>query len=72
MVTVIGEIPTPARAMQEFRRVLKPGGILGFSELFLDPDYPRPKTIQRWAKAAGFEVRQQVNGFLTYTLSFRK
>ncbi len=72
MVTVVGEIPTPVRAMQEFQRVLKPGGILGFSELFLDPDYPRPGTIRRWAQAAGFEVRQQVNGFLTYTLSFSK
>lgn len=70
MVTVIGEIPTPSRAMREFRRVLKPGGILGFSEMFLDPDYPRPATIKRWAKTAEFEVQQQVNSFLTYTLSF--
>jgi ubiquinone/menaquinone biosynthesis C-methylase UbiE len=47
MVTVVGEIPTPMRAMREFHRVLKPGGILGFSELIFDPDYPRPSTIQR-------------------------
>jgi ubiquinone/menaquinone biosynthesis C-methylase UbiE len=70
MVTVIGEIPMPERAMKEFHRVLKPGGILGFSELFLDPDYPLPRTIRRWAESAGFKVREMVSGFLTYTLSF--
>ena len=70
MVTVIGEIPSPERAMKEFARVLKPGGVLGFSELFLDPDYPLPRTIRRWAGSAGFGVQQMVSGFLTYTLSF--
>ena len=70
MVTVIGEIPTPERAMKEFARVLKPSGVLGFSELFLDPDYPLPGTIRRWTESAGFRVREKIGGFLTYTLSF--
>ena len=72
MVTVIGEIPTPERAMKEFARVLKPGGVLGFSELFLDPDYPLSRTIQRWAESAGFRIQQKVGGFLSYSLSFAR
>lgn len=70
MVAAIGEIPTPERAMTEFARVLKPGGVLGFSELFLDPDYPLPRTIRRWAESAGFQLREKISGFLTYSLSF--
>ena len=40
MIAVIGEIPEPLRAMQEFSRVLSSSGMLVFSELVLDPDYP--------------------------------
>ena len=41
MITVIGEIPVPERALREFYRVLNPGGTLAFSEVLMDPDYPR-------------------------------
>jgi len=41
MIAVIGEIPEPLRAMREFHRVLSPSGTLVFSELVVDPDYPR-------------------------------
>jgi ubiquinone/menaquinone biosynthesis C-methylase UbiE len=40
MVTVFQEIPDKQRALAEFRRVLKPGGILAISEWLVDPDYP--------------------------------
>lgn len=72
MITVIGEIPEPERAMREIRRVLKPSGTLSFSELLLDPDYPLASTTIRRAEAAGFRLKQRFGGFFSYTLRFDK
>jgi ubiquinone/menaquinone biosynthesis C-methylase UbiE len=72
MITVIGEIPQPERAMKEISRVLKPTGTLSFSELFLDPDYPLASTTTRWARAAGLRLRQRFGNFFSYTLVFEK
>ncbi|MCJ7735316.1 MAG: class I SAM-dependent methyltransferase [Anaerolineales bacterium] len=72
MVAVIGEIPTPERAMEEFHRVLKPGGLLSFSEILMDPDYPLKKTLINLAEPVGFQLKNQVGNFFTYTLVFDK
>ncbi len=72
MITVIGEIPQPSRALDEFRRVLKPGGTLAFSELFLDPDYPTRRSLVRQAGQAGFLLKSQSGNFFSYTLVFEK
>jgi ubiquinone/menaquinone biosynthesis C-methylase UbiE len=72
LITVIGEIPEPERAMKEISRVLKPTGTLSFSELLLDPDYPLASTTTRWAKAAGLRLRQRFGNFFSYTLVFEK
>ena len=72
MITVIGEIPDPERAMKEFHRVLKSVGTLAFSELLLDPDYPLASTLVRWAVSAGFRPRMKVGSFFYYTLIFEK
>jgi ubiquinone/menaquinone biosynthesis C-methylase UbiE len=72
MIAVIGEIPDPDQAMQEFYRVLKPGSTLAFSELLLDPDYPRARTLIRKASTAGFRLREKVGSFFYYTLVFEK
>jgi ubiquinone/menaquinone biosynthesis C-methylase UbiE len=72
MITVIGEIPGPDGAIREFYRVLRPGGTLAFSELFWDPDFPRPKTLIHRATAAGFRLREKIGGFYYYTLIFEK
>lgn len=72
MVTVIGEIPEPGRAMREFYRVLAPSGILAFSELLLDPDYPLPRTLVNLAQAAGFRLKQKTGNILAYTVMFEK
>lgn len=72
LITVIGEIPQPARAMKEFFRVLKPAGLLAFSEFFPDPDYPSPlKTIQL-AQAAGFRLCSTNGNWWSYSLVFEK
>ena len=72
MIAVIGEIPAPEKAMSEFYRVLSPLGKLVFSELLLDPDYPRAKTLLRKANAASFQLKHKVGNFFYYTLIFEK
>ena len=72
LITVIGEIPQPERALREFQRVLAPTGTLAFSELLPDPDYPRPSTLMRLATAAGFRLRKRDGNLLAYTLLFEK
>jgi ubiquinone/menaquinone biosynthesis C-methylase UbiE len=72
MITVIGEIPEPVRAMREIHRVLKPSGTLAFSELLMDPDYPLERTLVRQAAQAGFRLKRKVGNFFAYTLVFEK
>lgn len=72
MITVIGEIPEPQRAMREFHRVLSSSGLLAFSELLFDPDYPRAHTLIRMAAAANFRLKTKLGNFFSYTLVFEK
>ena len=72
MIAVIGEIPQPVEAINEFHRVLQPGGTLAFSELLPDPDFPLPKTLIRHAEGAGFHIKNRMGSWLTYTLVFEK
>lgn len=72
MITVIGEIPSPERALREFHRALSPTGTVAFSELLPDPDYPRASTLIRWATSAGFKLRKKIGNFFYYTLIFEK
>ena len=72
MIFVIGEIPEPERAMKEFRRVLSPPGTIAFTEHALDPDYPRQKTLMRWAEAANFRLKKKLGNVFFYTMIFEK
>ena len=72
MIAVIGEIPTPERAMREFYRVLSSQGTLVFSELIFDPDYPRAVALERMAKSIGFQLKKKLGNFICYTLIFEK
>jgi len=72
MIAVIGEIPSPLKAMAEFHRVLKPGGLLVFSEVLLDPDYPLATTLTVKAESAGFRLKRKTGNFFYYTLTFEK
>ncbi|OHD55855.1 MAG: hypothetical protein A2Y33_14065 [Spirochaetes bacterium GWF1_51_8] len=72
MMMVIGEIPDMRRAVTDIRRVLKPGGLLTFTEILIDPDYPLKSTLIRKVTPLGFKVKQFTGGFVHYTLIFEK
>jgi ubiquinone/menaquinone biosynthesis C-methylase UbiE len=72
LIAVIGEIPEPERAVREFYRVLAPGGLLAFSELLPDPDYPLAATLTRLATRAGFRSPEKIGNWFAYTLRFIK
>jgi len=72
MVTVLQEIPDRNRALQQVKRVLKPGGFLAVTELFPDPDYPWKSTTIKFGEAAGFVVDKVSGNFFNYTVRFKK
>ena len=72
MVTVLQEIPDRNKALQEVKRVLKPGGILAVTELFPDPDYPWKSTTIKLGNGAGFVVDKVSGNFFNYTVRFKK
>jgi CAAX protease family protein len=72
LVTVLPEIPDPARALAELYRVLRPDGMLSITEEFSDPDYLfLPETI-RLVEAAGFRFVERFGNLWVYTANFRK
>jgi len=72
MITVVNEIPDIPRALVEFHRVLKTAGKLVFSEILLDPDYPRAATLTRKVQALEFRLKVKIGNFFYYTLIFEK
>jgi SAM-dependent methyltransferase len=72
LITVLGEIPDQARALGEFRRVLKPGGTLGLSELRLDPDYEPEDRVSDRCREAGFVPLERSGDRLHYNLTFKQ
>ena len=71
LVTVLGEIPDPDRALRELHRVLKAGGCLVVGELFGDPHWVRPKMLAQLARAAGFVPTERLGSPLGYFAAMR-
>ena len=71
MITVFGEIPDQNKALQEIKRVLKPGGILAITEMFLDPDYLLKSTATKKGEKAGFILDEISGSFWDYTIRFK-
>ena len=72
LITVLPEIPDPARALAELRRVLRPDGVLSITEEFYDPDYLFLSETIRLVEKAGFRLEERFGNVLVYTVNFRK
>ena len=72
LVTVLTEIPDQGRALEEIRRVLKPGGVLSVTEEFLDPDYPFAFESIRKIERHGFRLSARHGNFWVYTINFTR
>ena len=72
MVTVLQEIPDRSKALQQVRRVLKPGGILSVTEWLPDPDYPWKSTTIKIGREAGLVLDEALGNLWHYTARFRK
>ena len=72
LVTVLGEIPDPLRALREIHAALKPGGFLSVTEVFPDPDYQSRKKVKRLAQEAGFRLRNETGNWFIFTLNLEK
>ncbi len=72
LVTVLGEIPNQAAALQEIYECLKPGGRLSITEVIFDPHFQSRESVQRTANKVGFRETGFFGKRLAYTMHFQK
>jgi len=72
LVTVLGEIPDRATALNELFNTLKPGGLLAVVEVIFDPHFQSRGTVTNLAIAAGFRERAFFGHRLAYVIHFEK
>ncbi len=71
LVAVLGEIENKERYAEEFRRLLKPEGLLSVSELPGDPDRMEKEEIIRLMQEYGFTLKGSYGSRKNFTLLFR-
>ena len=72
LVTVLGEIPDRAGALNEIFAALNPGGVLSITEVIADPHFQRQSTVRQLATSVGFKESACFGHSLSYTLHFEK
>jgi ubiquinone/menaquinone biosynthesis C-methylase UbiE len=72
LVTVLGEIPDRAAALDELFRSLKPGGVLAVVEVIFDPHFQTRSTVTSLATSIGFRERAFFGHRLAYVIHFEK
>jgi len=72
VTSVLYEIPDPQQALHEIKRVLRVGGYLAISELFMDPDYRLKSTTIKVGRQAGFALEEAFGNLWAYTVRFSK
>lgn len=68
MAAVLGELPARLLALDEVRRILKPGARLAISEELPDPAYTPAPLARRWAEQAGFRFGGLTGNPFCYTM----
>lgn len=66
LTAVLGEIPDPASALREIRRVLKADGRLVVGELFGDPHFTTRASLERQAGEAGLTFESHSGNWFAY------
>lgn len=71
LITVLGEIPDAAAALNEARRVLQPKGRLVIAEAVVDPDYLSLPVLKEKLEDAGFALERTSGSKFSYFALFR-
>jgi ubiquinone/menaquinone biosynthesis C-methylase UbiE len=66
LISVLPEIPEPAKALEACIRALKPGGHIIISQELFEPEYVTSAQTDAWARAAGLQVVSREGNFWLY------
>ena len=72
MITVLGEVPDRAAAIEETARVLRSGGRFSSTEAAGDPDRVKQSELDKLAAAAGLLKGESWPGLLVQTFNYSK
>jgi ubiquinone/menaquinone biosynthesis C-methylase UbiE len=72
LVTVLGEMADSPAALVELFQALKPGGMVGITEVILDPHYQNRAHVRALAEAAGFHIDACPGNWLAFTMLVSK
>jgi ubiquinone/menaquinone biosynthesis C-methylase UbiE len=72
LVTVLGEVEKRDTYLEEFKRMLKPNGILSISEQAGDPDKLTFIEVREMAERIGFKFLNIFGSVRNYTINFSK